>query len=167
MADIAEKVAWIRQAIEGKDVRESLASGIEAINEETENTTARQGKVEQDFESIKSSEADRIQSEITRKSNEENRVSNENSRVIAENTRIANEETRKENETSRQEFINALKVCEPYDSNKTYVMHNKVTYQGSTYQCIVDTVQEIIPGTDNTKWLLIAVKGQDGTGGDM
>lgn len=36
MADIAEKVQQIRQAVYGKDVRESIASGIEAINEQAE-----------------------------------------------------------------------------------------------------------------------------------
>lgn len=37
MADIADKVAQIRQAVYGKDVRESIASGIEAINTDAEN----------------------------------------------------------------------------------------------------------------------------------
>lgn len=36
MADIAKKVADIRTAIYGKDVRESIASGMEAMNEDCE-----------------------------------------------------------------------------------------------------------------------------------
>ena len=32
MANVTDKVAAIRQAIYGKDVRENIASGIEAIN---------------------------------------------------------------------------------------------------------------------------------------
>lgn len=39
MANVAEKVRQIRLAQYGKDVRESIASGIEAINAETEDTT--------------------------------------------------------------------------------------------------------------------------------
>lgn len=36
MADISDKVSQIRSAVYGKDVRESIASGIEAINTESE-----------------------------------------------------------------------------------------------------------------------------------
>jgi len=39
MADVREKVEQIRQAIYGIEVRESIASGIEAINTEVESTT--------------------------------------------------------------------------------------------------------------------------------
>ena len=45
MANIVDKIAAIRQAIYGKDVRESIASGIESINGEVENTTSRQNKI--------------------------------------------------------------------------------------------------------------------------
>lgn len=40
MADIADKVSQIRQAVYGKDVRESIASGIEAINADVENAVS-------------------------------------------------------------------------------------------------------------------------------
>lgn len=40
MADITDKVAQIRQAVYGKDVRESIASGIEAINSDAENAVS-------------------------------------------------------------------------------------------------------------------------------
>jgi|GEM_PF-3162803 len=46
MADIIAKIAAIRAAIFGKDVRENIASGIESINAEVINTTTRQGTVE-------------------------------------------------------------------------------------------------------------------------
>ncbi|MBV4440098.1 hypothetical protein [Clostridium tyrobutyricum] len=161
MADIVGKVAQIRQAIHGQEVRESLASGIEAINEETENTTARQGQVEQDFESIKSSEADRVQSESTRKENEENRVSNENTRVTAENTRIANE-------LEREKIINNFKSFGEYSPDTTYNQFNTVTHNYSTFMCLLDGTKGIEPViTGSTNWLVLALKGQDGTGGDM
>jgi|GEM_PF-2955465 len=46
MADIIAKIAAIRAAIFGKDVRENIASGIESINAEVINTTTRQGTIE-------------------------------------------------------------------------------------------------------------------------
>ena len=80
MANVADKVRQIRQAIYGKDVRESIASGIEAINAEVENTTSRQNVIDGN--------------EDQRKRNEEARVNNENNRQTAENIRIQNENTR-------------------------------------------------------------------------
>lgn len=46
MANIIDKVAQIRNAELGKDVRETIASGIESINTEVVSTTARQAVVE-------------------------------------------------------------------------------------------------------------------------
>jgi len=42
LADVTSKVAEIRQAVLGEEVREALASGIEVINTETVSTTAKQ-----------------------------------------------------------------------------------------------------------------------------
>lgn len=52
MANVSDKVQQIRQAVYGKDVRESIASGIEAINDETESTTARQANLETTFQQL-------------------------------------------------------------------------------------------------------------------
>jgi len=52
MANIKDKIAQIRQAIFGKEVRESIASGIEAINSEVETTTAKQAQLETTFEQL-------------------------------------------------------------------------------------------------------------------
>jgi hypothetical protein len=52
MAIISDAMAKIRQAIYGKDVRENIASGIEAINTEVENTTTRQTNLENTFEDL-------------------------------------------------------------------------------------------------------------------
>jgi chromosome segregation ATPase len=49
MANIVDPVARVRQAVYGKEVRESIAGGLEAINTEVENTTARQTQLEQDM----------------------------------------------------------------------------------------------------------------------
>lgn len=53
MADVREKVEQIRQAIYGIEVRESIASGIEAINTEVESTTQRQTTLETDMAEAK------------------------------------------------------------------------------------------------------------------
>lgn len=53
MANISEKVEQIRKAIYGKDVRESIASGIEAINDHVETTVAAE-------ETREANEAERI-----------------------------------------------------------------------------------------------------------
>ena len=53
MANISDKVAQIREATYGKEVRESIASGIEAINTEVESTTQRQTTLETDMADAK------------------------------------------------------------------------------------------------------------------
>lgn len=126
-----------------------------------------------------SAENTRISNENTRKTNEESRANAESSRVANENTRTSNESTRETQESTRQsneairqnqevtrqEYYNAYKVCEAYDNLKAYVVGNKVTYQGSTYQNILASTG-ILP-TNTTNWILIAAKGIDGVGGDM
>lgn len=52
MTNIKDKVLQIRQAIFGKDVRESIASGIEEINKEVENNSTRQLTVEEKQSSL-------------------------------------------------------------------------------------------------------------------
>uniref|UniRef100_UPI00129004FB hypothetical protein n=1 Tax=Metasolibacillus meyeri TaxID=1071052 RepID=UPI00129004FB len=50
----------------------------------------------------------------------------------------------------------------PYQNGTTYNRNNPVTYQGSTYQSLVDD-NDSLP-TDTTKWIVIARKGLDGQG---
>ena len=52
MANIVAIVAQIRAAILGKDVRESIASGIEGINSEVITTTGKQDDLETTFEGL-------------------------------------------------------------------------------------------------------------------
>ena len=52
MANIKEKIDNIRQAIFGKDVRESLASGLEEVNGESERTSEKQKKLETTFNDL-------------------------------------------------------------------------------------------------------------------
>lgn len=52
MANVTDFIAKIKGAIYGKDVRESIADGIETINTEVESTTARQESLENTFEDL-------------------------------------------------------------------------------------------------------------------
>lgn len=59
--------------------------------------------------------------------------------------------------------LKEFEVIEPYDNDKTYKVLNKVTYEGSTYQCILQS-QGNLP-TNSTYWILIAQKGDQGIQG--
>lgn len=52
MANIKNYIENIRSAIFGKEVRGSLADGLDAINKETENTTSRQRHLEDTFDQL-------------------------------------------------------------------------------------------------------------------
>lgn len=66
MADLTGNLAMIRTAVLGAAVREALASGIEVINAETENTTASQLVLEGQQATANSNEAIRVTNETTR-----------------------------------------------------------------------------------------------------
>lgn len=123
MANIVDKVAAIRKAIFGRDVRESIASGIEAINTEVVNTTARQNVIDQQ-------EQTRIDAENIRKSNETTRQTQESTRVSNETTRQSNETTRintfNTNESARQSTftINETARQTEFDENEAVRISN-------------------------------------------
>lgn len=104
MANISDKVAQIRQAIYGKDVRENIASGIEAINAEVVNTTGRQNVID-------SQETTRIANENIRINNENTRQSQEQSRSTTFiNNEAARQNTFDTNETARSDTFNTNEV---------------------------------------------------------
>ena len=119
MANIADKVAQIRQAIFGKDVRESIASGIEAINSEVVSTTARQNVIDSQEQSRISNETIRQSQEATRGStfntNEATRKSTFNTNETARQTTFDTNETARSdtfntNETERDAVIARFKT---------------------------------------------------------
>lgn len=105
MADIAAKVAQIRQAVYGKEVRESIASGIEAINSEVVSTTGRQNVIDGQESTRINNENTRISNDASRTTSENTRISNETNRISNENTRIINENNRQSQETTRQNIF--------------------------------------------------------------
>lgn len=137
-------------------------------------------------------EQNRITSENTRNSNESIRQQNELDRKNAESIRESNEATRIENEQNRQnEFDNKINEAEVaitdtknatekanqaaesikgwgqatvWNSTTTYSKNNVVTYNGSTWQSKGDNNLNSIPSETNTNWILLALRGVDGTG---
>lgn len=137
-------------------------------------------------------EQNRITSENTRNSNESARQQNELDRKNAESIRESNEATRIENEQNRQkEFDNKINEAEVaitdtknatekanqvaesikgwgqatvWNSTTTYSKNNVVTYNGSTWQSKGDNNLNSIPSETNTNWILLALRGVDGTG---
>lgn len=112
-----------------------------------------------------SSENNRTTAETSRASAETARATSESSRTSAELTRVNQENTRQTQETARQNYYTAYKVLETYNNTKAYIVGNKVTYNGSTYQCITNCTG-VLP-TTTSNWIQIAAKGFDGAGGDM
>lgn len=120
-------------------------------------------------DSRKVNETTRENNEIIRQSAETQRISSEDARKLEENKRVQAEKDRELNETTRQttytemtNTINNISICEEYDSSKQYKKLNRVTLNGSSYECIKDC-QGVLP-TDTTYWICIAEKGKDGTG---
>jgi len=140
-------------------------------NAEALRVTAETGRV--NSESIRvsqentrnGSETTRVSSESSRVTSEDTRVSSESTRVISEVNRGTAETTRDTSETTRQAYYNAYKICEVYVPATSYIVGNKVTYLGSTYQNKI-ACTGVLP-TNNINWIQIAAKGFDGAGGDM
>ena len=136
-------------------------------------------------DSRKANEADRVEketarinAEATRKSNEEVRIGNEQTRENSEAIRSTNETARGnaetarneaetarnsaeslrvQNEIQRQSNETAREVWEGYNQDKTYYHGNKVSLNGNSYVCVVESTTNH-PGQSND-WLLIAQRG--------
>lgn len=70
-----------------------------------------------------------------------------------------------EAEALRVTAENERNVFEPYIPEKPYKVGNKVSYEGSSYYCKVDSTGNL--PTDTVYWLLIASKGDKGDKGDI
>lgn len=146
MANVADKVKQIRQAIYGRDVRESIASGIEAINAEVENNTSRQNVIDTN--------------EDERKRNETGRIQNENNRRAAEDTRIQNEIDRQKKFNDSQALMQTQHDQHQKDMQTTF-QKNEATRQAdhSTRQQKMQqnhdenqkTMQDTFASNENTR----------------
>ena len=104
----------------------------------------------------------RVTADSTRTSNENSRISAEESRVTVEGARVTAEGNRVSAEVLRETVNNARAYIGVYDSGTTYVVGNQVTYNGSTYRCVLASTGNL--PTNATYWILVAVKGTDGYG---
>jgi hypothetical protein len=104
----------------------------------------------------------RVSAETARASAETTRQTQEGTRQSQEATRQSQETTRETNTTNAINTVNEIKVWEPYNYSKTYKPLNKVTYNGSSYVCLVECLG-VLP-TDTNYWLVCAARGLDGQG---
>ena len=147
----------------------ATAEGTRATNEqarieaertrnEAENNrvTAETSRIEHE-NTRETNESMRAQAEISRANAEANRNNAETARSEAETVRDSAESLRAQNEIQRQSNETAREVWEDYNQDKTYYKGNKVSLNGNSYVCVVESTTNH-PGQSND-WLLIAQKG--------
>lgn len=137
---------------EAEAARQSAETGREQA--ETERVSAEEARASGE-ETRQSNETARKNAETSREDAETGRSSAENQRASAEASRVAAEEDRASAEAARS-------VWEDYNADKAYVPGNKVAYEGSSYLNISACAG--IEPTNTDYWLLIARKGDPGTG---
>lgn len=103
MADISKEIRNFQEAVYGEDVRGSMISLAEKVNEEAENSTDKVAEYSEAEESRVQAETARANAEKARAEAEKGRVSAEASRVSAESARARNEEDRVSAEETRAE----------------------------------------------------------------
>ena len=111
-------------------------------------------------------ELDRVDAELARVAAEgdatKGRVKAENDRAAAEEARVLAEGEatggRVKAENDRATAESARAVFEAYNAGKSYVVGNKVVYNGSSYTCIQDGTGKT-PSSETAYWLLIASGG--------
>lgn len=147
----------------------AIAEGTRATNEQTrieaekvrneaesKRVTAETSRVEHE-NTRESNESARVKAEISRANAETNRNNAETARNEAETARDSAESLRVQNENQRQSNETAREVWEDYNQDKTYYKGNKVSLNGNSYVCVVESTTNH-PGQSND-WLLIAQKG--------
>ena len=123
---------------------------------ESNRVTAETSRIEHE-NTRESNEDARANAEILRANAETNRNNAETNRNNAETARNEAETTRAQNEIQRQSNETAREVWESYNQDKTYYKGNKVSLNGNSYVCVVESTTNH-PGQSND-WLLIAQKG--------
>lgn len=183
LQDLIAEVQFLKQEVE------DVLSDANDLKDELNDLLIESNNAEQ---IRNTNEQNRITSENTRISNENTRQQNEIDRKNAESIRESNEATRIQNEHNRQnEFDNKINEAEEaitdtknatdkanqaadsikgwgqatvWNSTTTYSKNNVVTYNGSTWQSKGDNNLNSIPSETNTNWILLALRGVDGTG---
>lgn len=115
------------------------------------------------YDNIVTDEQARVVAEGLRVNAEGNRNTAEGLRVSAEGLRVTAESNRNTAEGIRLISESARNLFVAYNNITTYVVNNKVSYNGSSYVCILESTGNL--PTDATYWMLIAQKGVDGVDG--
>jgi|GEM_PF-2853749 len=103
--DISQETQAIRTAVFAKDVRDSIAGGLDTMASEVNTYESNLSADNDQFKTdITAQEAQHAQAESTR-------VTAEQGRVSAETTRQSNEQTRQTNETNRVSEFNTIKTA--------------------------------------------------------
>lgn len=146
MASIADKLTQIRQAIFGKDVRESIASGIELINEEVENTTEKQELLETEFDQLiinaGDSNAEIVQSRVEEDGTVNTSLKARLDKKEAEFSTQLEEKAQKTQTNDLQAQVNNLVINGTGDSNPE-VIQSRTDYDGNTFNVLKDTINNL------------------------
>lgn len=147
MADISQYTDKIRHAVYGKEVRGSLADGIEAINTEVEANTKHVNDTSTDIQNFKNeinqAESIRVQDENERKSNETNRI-NEFDSMKNEFNSLKNNSTEATNNANNA--ANNANSTATNSENRTSQAINDLTNKVNS--AIVDVKANQIGGTN-------------------
>ncbi|EJE7236807.1 BppU family phage baseplate upper protein [Clostridium botulinum] len=153
-----------RQSTENTRIANEDSRKVEETKRSNNEKTREDNEIER-----KKNETNRIENEknravdeVIRGKNEENRVTKESERTQAESIRETNETTRQQGYTEIKNTVNSFSVCEEYNSEKEYKKYNRVTFNGSSYECLKDSKGINPINTDH--WICIAEKGKDGLG---
>lgn len=145
----------------GEAIREAQESA--RVTAENNRVLAESGRVSAEYGRV-SAESGRVSAENTRVNNENSRVTSESSRVSAEIGRVNAEIGRVNAEASRVTAENSRVTAENnrkhrgvYNPATTYSVGNEVSYQGSTYRCILASTGNT--PTNDTYWVLVASAG--------
>lgn len=122
--DIAQKASDIRTKVYGKDVRESLASGLETMSSDINQFKEDVNTDNENFKTyITAEETQHAQAESARVTAENGRVNAENSRVTAENGRVA-AETARETAFSQMQHVDANAELAAARQGKSTLLEN-------------------------------------------
>ncbi|MCB2311600.1 hypothetical protein LGL55_10655 [Clostridium tagluense] len=163
MSNLEPIIEKIRHAEKGKEVRGSIADGIEAINAEVINTTARQLIVEGEQALVGQKEANIQIAEAIREGNEEKRKSTFNSNELNRaNTFVANEASRVSTFNANELLIknNEDGRISTFNANETD-RKNRFAVSELSRQTTVTELEDIFNNSTLTGNLPIFIDGGD------
>lgn len=180
-----EQIIASQAALE--EVAGSITGNVESAQQAAQTATEKANAAATSAQNAASSETSANNANAaaqTAKTNAESaKAAAENAKIAAQAAQTAAEAAKNDAESAKiaaetanqsaiasaeeaQNFATAMQECAPYDNAKSYVVANMVTSGGSTYRCIKPCTG--ISPPNSTYWLLIAKKGEDGSGsGDM